>query len=445
MGKKSGPFVPTTQQSMRISMAGDDCSLHFDLAHLTPKQQTDHVSNQVLTGMLQVALLYMAKPNDVVCLYDTFRDESRARDALGRYQVMFSKLGLSPPEPTQWQYHPREGFYESVAARESTTDLENLYMVSGSNLSVHQSQDAWDVSKNLNSKVHFASHAPGFGISVPATLHCRKSELVSPAVAAFLETHGTPIMLKVLGLAGARNVTTVNDIDEALAYVADYADDLDVLLQQRLDTSQYTEMTVDLCVSDSDIQITNVRRIMFADGLWVGNLLGPDVTVSDTHHTQLLKLGEYARSHGYSSSLGYNLGIDYFVRREDAPRDVDDLVVTEINARWTGGLFPAELVRRLQLQDQQVVAFIDMCPPARFGAYLDYLEDHLYQGSGSLSNGGFAMAPMGFAPYPTDLEGTDYLFVWQIVIGDFEAFKRSKQTELGDDALITAPVISVVL
>ena len=45
MTKPAGPFVPTTQQSMRISMAGDDCALHFDLDNLTPKQQADHLFN----------------------------------------------------------------------------------------------------------------------------------------------------------------------------------------------------------------------------------------------------------------------------------------------------------------------------------------------------------------------------------------------------------------
>ena len=33
----AGPFGPTTDESMRVSMAGDDCSLHFDLDQLTPQ------------------------------------------------------------------------------------------------------------------------------------------------------------------------------------------------------------------------------------------------------------------------------------------------------------------------------------------------------------------------------------------------------------------------
>ena len=53
-------------------MAGDDCSLHFDLDSLTPKQQADHESNIELTGMLQCALLLIGGASDRVALYEEF-------------------------------------------------------------------------------------------------------------------------------------------------------------------------------------------------------------------------------------------------------------------------------------------------------------------------------------------------------------------------------------
>ena len=222
------------------------------------------------------------------------------------------------------------------------------------------------VSRNLNSKVHFAKHAPQFGLPVPATLHCQKKDLASESVAAFFAAYPKPLMLKTLGLAGARNVTTVGSVIDAADYVAEYADAMDVILQERLDVADYTEMTVDLFVGDDDIRITNVRRIMFADGLWVGNLLGPSVQLSADHERELIRVGEYARSHGFSAPQGLNLGVDYFVRNAAANAALPELLITEINARWTGGLFPAELVRRLGVGDADVLAFIDLCPPERF-------------------------------------------------------------------------------
>lgn len=422
-------------------MAGDDCSLHFDLEQLTPKQAEDHLSNQVLTAMLQVALLYIAKAEDEVCLYDTFLSSPWSA-ALHDYHELFTAMGLMSVPLQQVQYHPVKGFYDSVAATASTCDVETLYMVSGSNLPLHGDPKALQISRNLNSKIHFAQHAPAFGVPVPDTLVCTKADLSTSQVNHFFAKHPAPLMLKTLGLAGARNVTTVSNMQEANEYVAEYAADMEVILQQRLNTSDYTEMTVDLFVSDRDIRVTNVRQILFADGLWVGNLMGNAVSVSSEHEQTLLNVGEYVRQHGFQHPLGLNLGIDYFVRNPNADSRLPELIVTEINARWTGGLFPAELVRRLDVEDQAVVAFIDMCPPQEFENYRRFLRQHLYQNNADQS---FAVAPMGFAPFPTDIDGTDYLFVWQVVIGDFEAFKQAKRAELGDSVLISAPNISTGL
>ena len=48
-------YFPNQSRSTLFAMAGDDCSLYFDLDKLTPKQHADHVSNIELTAMLQVA------------------------------------------------------------------------------------------------------------------------------------------------------------------------------------------------------------------------------------------------------------------------------------------------------------------------------------------------------------------------------------------------------
>ena len=438
----SGPFVPTTVESMRISMAGDDCSLHFDLDNLTPKQREDHYSNQILTAMLQVALLYIAKPSDQVNLYDTFTEDPW-RQALQRYHAMFQKMSLDPLPMDRIAYHPFDSFYASVAKSPRDAELENLYMISGSNSCLHNDAHALAVSQNLNSKVHFAEHAPPFGIPTPNTLLCTKADLQKDHVKRFFANHSPPLMLKTLGLAGARNVTQVSSVSEALDYLQEYQNDLDIILQERLSLEEYTEMTVDLFVSNSDIHITNVRRILFADGLWVGNLIGPQATLNDEHERELKKLGHYALAHGYTNDIGYNLGVDYFVRNSSAPIDRPDLLVTEINARWTGGLFPAELIRRLGLEHQDVVAFFDVCPQSKHGQLMDFLEAHLYPGD--FSDKGFAIAPLGFSPFPTAIDDVPCIYTWQLVVGDFEAFKATKARSLDADVLITAPLVSVKL
>ena len=86
-----------------------------------------------------------------------------------------------------------------------------------------------------------------------------------------------------------------------------------------------------------------------------------------------------------------------------------------------------------------VVAFIDMCPIGELPAYLDFLQAHLYDGSDK----SFALAPMGIAPFEMEMDGFKFFFVWQIVIGEFHAFRAAKNQLLGEVALPTVALIDV--
>jgi hypothetical protein len=259
-----------------------------------------------------------------------------------------------------------------------------------------------------------------------------KGVLGSPEVAAFMEKHGNKVMLKTLGLAGARNVTTVASVGEARDYVAEYGDDMELILQQRLDLTRFTEMTVDLRVTPDEITIANVRKIMFADGVWVGNLIGPDVILTDAHRKELLNVGAYARAQGFVRPEGINCGIDYFIAG-------DEVMVTEINCRWTGGLFPTEMIRKVGAQDESCVAFVDLVREDKFGAWLDFIDRHLW----TETKEPFAMIPLGFSPIPQVIDGVNHYLTWQVVPGDFEAFKQVRRDELGDGALMRAESISL--
>ena len=69
---QAGSFFPGSHYSSIYAMAGDDCSLFFDLDDLTEKQQADHLSNIELTAMLQVALACIGHGKDHLALYEEF-------------------------------------------------------------------------------------------------------------------------------------------------------------------------------------------------------------------------------------------------------------------------------------------------------------------------------------------------------------------------------------
>ena len=107
------------------------------------------------------------------------------------------------------------------------------------------------------------------------------------------------------------NVTVIDSVGAAKDYLKEYDDDLELVLQQRLNHSEWTEMTVDLLVSDTNIEIANTRKILFSEGVWVGNYLNANLELDQSQQNALLKVGEYARELGYSSPEGLNCGLDF--------------------------------------------------------------------------------------------------------------------------------------
>jgi hypothetical protein len=425
---KVGSFIPEQSASTLYAMAGDDCSLHHDLSSLTPKQQVDHQENQVLTCALQVALVGLGKHIDHVALGSPFSDPAW-RELLGHYSEMFAAMGLDAVPDSQWQFHPLDGYYESVAASLPEVDLTNLYMISGSNQPLHQNPGALAVSRNVNSKLHFAEHAPLAGLPVPRTEVYSKRAIRERGADRLFSDLPNGVMVKLLGLAGSRNVFAVNSVEDCLDQIVEYDDDAQILLQEKLDIGKWREMTVDLTITPQEITISNVRQILFAGGKWVGNYISPELEVPEAHKTVLMQVGAYARDHGHVAEEGINCGIDYFVSG-------DEVIVTEINARWTGGLFPAEFLRRLAIT-QPAVAFFDMVPVAQVDAVRTFQREHLFPVTGDA----FAYVPMGFTPFAMEIDGAERYFVWQIVVGDFAAFVEAKRKALTEDAFPTADLI----
>ena len=427
----AAPFAPGQARPVFFAMCGDDCELFFERDALNEKQQAEDRENRDLTSLLQVALMYMGKPTDHVALFDTFR-EAPWRELLRTFNRLQGQI-CGPVVPlAHCHFYPHETFYARAAAEREPGALAGLYLISGSNQAVHQSHRRLSVSQAVNSKMRLAADALAHGIPVPETLVTTKGALNGKQATAFLARHQPHLMLKIKGLAGARNVTAVRGAADCEDYLRLFGADTEVVLQERLNTDEWTEMTVDLTISNSSIEITNVRRILFADGLWVGNYLRDDLPLSDRHRQALLNVGAYVRSLGYSAPEGLNCGIDYFTSG-------DDIRIIETNARWTGGLFPAWMRKRLKLGNRPTVSFFDSVAVDRLADYQAFAQAHLH----TPEKQPFSAVPLGFSPYTFSLAGRERAFIWQMVIGDLGAFKQAKNAALGPGEMTTADKISL--
>ena len=422
----AAPFAPGQARPVFFAMCGDDCELFFRREDFNEKQVAEDRENRDLTSLLQVALMYMGKPDDRVAMFEIFLQEPW-RGLLAYFNSLYRQVCGAVVPLENCRFYPHDSYYARAAAECGPDFLAGLYMVSGSNLAVHKSRDWWEVSKAVNSKMRLAEDAPGRGIPTPETLLTTRGALDGPEAGAFFHRHGGRLMMKIKGLAGARNVTAVSSPAECHEYLELFGPDTEVVLQERLDKDEWTEMTVDLTVSDTDIEITNVRRILFAEGLWVGNYLRDDLPLTQRQRAALLHVGEYIRSLGYSAPEGLNCGIDYFVRG-------DDIRIIETNARWTGGLFPAWMRKRLNLGNRPTVSFFDAVTMDGLEDYRAFTDTHLY----APGKTPFSAIPLGFSPYTFEVAGHDYVFVWQMVIGDLDAFRAAKRAALGPNELLTS-------
>ena len=208
----------------------------------------------------------------------------------------FSRWGWSQCPSSHWQYHPLDGFYESVSQTLPAVELLNLYMWSGSNLPLASgSIRRLDMSRNVNSKLHFAQHAPIAGLPVPQTQVYAKSAIAAGEADHFFEANCSGLDDEAAGPCRFSQRLQGGFHAQCLERIEEYDDEVLVLLQRVLDTSNWQEMTVDLTITPERVEISNVRELLFAGGKWVGNYLSPELEIATAHREILYQVGEYAR------------------------------------------------------------------------------------------------------------------------------------------------------
>ena len=88
---------------------------------------------------------------------------------------------------------------------------------------------------------------------------------------------------------------------------------------------------------------------------------------------------------------------------------------------------------------RDAIPFFDVVPIEKKELYIDFLDKYLV----GEFDGDFAMLPIGFGCFPVPIEGCDHFYTWQTVIGDLNAFKQTKNNELGEDIMPTSNLIKI--
>ncbi len=418
---KYGSFSPGLRAPALHALRADDIPMYFDMDNLTPKQAADFAESNVIGAMLQTCLMGISKPEDYIAVFEAVL-QPPFDDVAKRYHAMMQQIGLPVVPLDHLIPTPIDTFYEHVGENLPDVEIVDFMMVSSANKILHGSREAVDVIFKLNSKTHFARNAPAFEIPVPESLVATPPLANQAEVARLFSRHNNNIMMKLDGMPGGRNVTPVSTVAEADNILEElYPDATELVLQQRLNLHDYEEWTVDLLVCDDKITLDNTRHILLADGDWVGNHIPPVSPLTSKQEALLINVGKYAQSFGFGTTEGSNLGVDYFIRKDGAKDN--SIIVTEINPRWTAGLLPSEVLKRLGTTEQHTIAYFDLIKLADYAQYLDYAEQHL-PGARAAS---FDLIPIGFSPFPLDMEGTEMCYVWLAVRGNFFAYREDLQ------------------
>ncbi|MEO2182269.1 MAG: hypothetical protein ABGY43_08190 [bacterium] len=428
-----GSFSPGLSAPTLHALRADDIPMYFDMDNLTPKQAEDFAESNIIGAMLQTCMMGISKPEDYIAVFAAVT-QPPFDEVVKRYNTMMQKAGLSVVPLDHLIPTPVETFYEHVADNLPEVDVVDFMMVSPQNQILHGSSAAVDVIYKLNSKYHFAQNAPTFGIPVPESLAVTPPLANQGDIEGLFSRHKNQIMMKLDGMPGGRNVIPVSSVAEADNILTEvYPTATEVVLQQRLNLLAFEEWTVDLLVTDDAITVDNTRHILLSEGNWVGNHIPPVSPLTSEQEALLINVGKYAQSFGFGTPEGSNLGIDYFIGKDGS------IVVTEINPRWTAGLLPSEVLKRVGSTGQHTIAYFDMIKQDDYEQFFEYVEQRL---PGARS-GSFDVMPIGFSPYPIDMEGTEMCYVWIVVRGDFVAYRDELQTQFGQGSFPVATQIPV--
>lgn len=429
------PYFPDQEFPVLFAMSADEPYLYYPKGTLTEKHQAQAKLVMDIMAMFQVGMLILAKTTDSIAFYNAFQC-SPWRHFLSWHHEILSCIFDDVTPKENFYYYPRDSFYQAIAADKQRQSFNNIIVsqMSHANEILHQDQLALLSSQLAHSKMELANRAHEFGIPVPPSMVCKRMDLSSQKVADIFSQYENQVILKISGMGGANNVAAVENPDQALEYLTGFPDDTPVLLQQKLDTSRYKEMTVDLHITERKAHIDNIRNVLVYDGLWIGNHMNSNLSLTESQKSTLLKVADYVHSVGYTNPHGLNCGIDFFIHD-------DELLVTEINARWTGGMLASQVVKKLKLQSTDLYAFIDHIVISDMEKYMGFVEANIYDASEK----SFAVIPIGFSPYVQNIEEQERILIWMSVVGDFAAFIAAKDDALGANEIITANKIGSIL
>jgi predicted ATP-grasp superfamily ATP-dependent carboligase len=398
---KIGPYPPHPDRKTIFCMAGDEPLMFQPNSQLNDVQRS-HVAfmkDDVLP--FSMSMIPISNRSDVVVLDRRFLENKNIFDW---YLSIYEKMGLSFSNNLIFSHSDR--LYSDAISATGNGDTISVECYSYLLAEMANIDDQLKASKIANSKICLAEGAEKFGFNIPRSIIRMKNELNDSIGKDFQDN----FFIKCDGLGGGFNILQAASMSDCNDFIKPFGDKWKFVIQEK--ATQGIGASIDMLVFNDGEEIISARKQLTKSNKYIGNIFHEQLP-SKMINEIVTKIANYVRSAGYSSEQGFICGIDLFL-------DEDDYTIIEVNARWTGGLPAALLLKKLNIDKQTIATFVfEIISPDRFSAYKTFCEDNLYQGRDCLNgNECFKIMPVSFAAY--GFSGNYCLA--HIILGNYDQF-----------------------
>lgn len=425
-----GPYYPGDGRPALYCMLGDEALMFQPAARLNPRQREHWSFMQRDACTYAMAVLPGTRAGDHILLDQQFR---QAISLFEWYRQTYAKAGLGPLATVEL-VDPASIYQRAASAGDEVIKVSICF--SYALAEVVELDEQLEVSRRINSKVQLPWLAHRHGFATPRTRVVSLARLRGRDGPRLLEAFDGAPVVKIDGLGGGSNVWMVECHEQLLSFLAPYDDQTMVVLQERLDRAQFTEHVADFVIRETGVHLSNVRLKLTRGSQWLGNVYSPRIVLDEAQRGNLERAAMALRAEGYASEAGYICGFDFFQseRRQ---------LITEINGRWTAGFPITVLLDRLGFSGRQLaVAHYDELPQQEVSAFCGFVEENLaYRGRDLTAPGTFGVFPVSFCPW----HEAGSLTVWNLVVGDYLAYREAVVRALGAGVLASSSEVAAMV
>ncbi len=414
-------------------MIGDEPLMFQRWEELSTYQQEHHASMRFNILPFAMCFIAVSRSDDEVFLDELFLEKE---ELFNWHLHIYSSLNMQTSNRLRFM-EPDEIYEKAIDSRKKHQKISSACFSYDVNDCV-DIENQLAISKMVNSKIDLVESARKAQFQIPRSVIFSREQLSEKGIQESFDFPNEGLVIKSDGLGGGFNVCRIETFDDCREFIERYPAGTMFVLQSEIDPCHHGEFIADYLVKPESVELLNLRLKLTTEDKWFGNVYSPKFAAWQDL-PDLERCINDVRARGYCSEDGYICGVDFFSPNNDP----NTQLITDINARWTGGLPVALLIKKLGLEHRTVYSHLDEILEGDLPRYRKLIEAHLLseQRVDESPSKQFELFPVSFSP---QIENGKF-YVWLIVTGNYTAFVETKQQYLSQDSLPFAETVAMLI